>query len=37
MVHCPRCHSDRIYRHGKTLACPHVFQLTYMTRVKSWR
>lgn len=37
-VHCPRCHSDRAYRHGKTPAghvryrcpaCPHVFQLTY--------
>lgn len=37
-VHCPRCQSDRVYRHGKTAAghvryrcpnCPHVFQLTY--------
>jgi transposase-like protein len=37
-VHCPRCNSDRVYRHGKTPAghvryrcpvCPHVFQLTY--------
>lgn len=38
IVHCPRCQSDRVYRHGKTPtghvryrcpACPHVFQLTY--------
>lgn len=37
-VHCPRCNSDRVYRHGKTPAghvrygCPtslDVFQLTY--------
>ncbi len=37
-VHCPRCNSDHVYRHGKTPAghvryrcpaCPHVFQLTY--------
>lgn len=37
-VHCPRCQSARVYRHGKTPAgharyrcpaCPHVFQLTY--------
>lgn len=38
IVHCPRCNSDHVYRHGKTPAghvryrcpvCPHVFQLTY--------
>ena len=38
IVYCPRCNSDRIYRHGKSAAgharyrcpaCPHVFQLTY--------
>lgn len=38
IVHCPRCQSDRVYRHGKTPAgharyrspaYPHVFQLTY--------
>ncbi|ABO91941.1 InsA [Aeromonas salmonicida subsp. salmonicida A449] len=37
-IHCPRCNSDHVYRHGKTPAgniryrcpaCPHVFQLTY--------
>lgn len=37
-VHCPRCNSDHLYRHGKTPAghvryrcpvCLHVFQLTY--------
>ncbi len=38
-VHCPRCQSNREYRHGKTPtghahyrcpACAHVFQLTYI-------
>lgn len=37
-VHCPRCHSDEIYRHGRSTSqherfrwrsCKHVFQLTY--------
>ena len=37
-VHCPRCNSGRVYRHGKTPSgyvryrcptCPHVFQITY--------
>lgn len=37
-IHCPRCNSGRVCRHGKTPAghvryrcpfCPHVFQLTY--------
>ena len=37
-IYCPRCNSDRVYRHGKSAAghvryrcpaCPHVFQLTY--------
>lgn len=37
-VHCPRCQSNRVFRHGKTPAgnvryrcpaCPHVFKLTY--------
>ena len=38
IVHCPRCQSERVYRHGKIPAgharyhcpaCLHVFQLTY--------
>ena len=42
-VHCPRCNSDHVYRHGKTPAghvryrcpvCLHVFQLTYTSGVK---
>ncbi|OZI14677.1 hypothetical protein CE195_07045 [Sodalis-like symbiont of Philaenus spumarius] len=37
-VHCPRCHSDEIYRHGlsptkrehfRCQCCRRVFQLTY--------
>lgn len=37
-VHCPRCHSDEIYRHGRSTSqherfrcrsCKRVFQLTY--------
>jgi len=37
-VHCPQCHSDEIYRHGRSTlqherfrcrACKRVFQLTY--------
>lgn len=37
-VHCPRCHSDEIYRHGRSTSqherfrcrlCQRVFQLTY--------
>ena len=37
-VHCPRCHSDEVYRHGRSCSrherfrcrsCKRVFQLTY--------
>ncbi|EMP1079440.1 IS1 family transposase, partial [Escherichia coli] len=37
-VHCPRCNSDKVYRHGRSCSqherfrcrsCKRVFQLTY--------
>ncbi len=38
IVYCPRCNSDHVYRHGKSIAghvcyrcpaCLHVFQISY--------
>ncbi|HHL1541750.1 IS1 family transposase [Klebsiella pneumoniae] len=42
-VHCPRCHSDEVYRHGRSCSrherfrcrsCKRVFQLTYSYETK---